>query len=106
MNEKIKRYDEEFKKDVVAYWERTGDKAEDVSKHFGISEYTLYSWRKRQNSSEADGVGSSLTRQELEEENKRLKRELDRYQQRCEILKKTLGIISEAPAKPTRRLKR
>ena len=103
MDKKIKRYDEEFKRDVVAYWERTGDKAEDVSKHFGISEYTLYNWRKRQNSAETLGFGSSLTRQELEEENKRLKRDLDKYQQRCEILKKTLGIISEAPGKSTRR---
>jgi transposase len=65
-----------------------------VARELGISDTSLHGWRKElaQNGKEAfPGSGHQTA---LEEENRRLKRELERVQQERDILKKVVSIFS------------
>ena len=41
-----KRYDEPFKKDTVEHWVKNRKSVKEVSEAMGVSEITLYKWRK------------------------------------------------------------
>ncbi len=90
-------YTEEFKKEVLAYWASSQERAKEVADHFGVSEYSLYHWRKKYGTPRKGEVQEST-----EEELRRLRRENRRLLMRCEILKKTVGIFSEAPENDTK----
>ena len=99
MTERAKRnrYTDEFKEAAVAMVVRDGKSINEVALELGISSWTLRCWRKKQlgeaGSAECDGRQLSAT--ELDKENRELRRELERVKRQREILKKTLGIISE-----------
>ena len=40
-------YTQEFKKEVLVYWANSEETAKQVAGHFGVSEYSLYHWRKK-----------------------------------------------------------
>ena len=40
-------YTEEFRKEVLAYWASSQESAKEVAGHFGVSENSLYHWRKK-----------------------------------------------------------
>jgi transposase len=90
---KYKRYDENFKRATVEMW-LAGDKsAAKICRELGISTQSLKNWKKQLAALPPTGLGQRSVEQ-LEEENRRLKRELHRLAQQRDILKKTLGIIS------------
>jgi len=97
---KPRKYDEAFKMHAVALVVDQGRKVKDVAQDLGISEYLLYDWRRqlRPKGLLPGAVATSVkvrSQTDLEAENVALRRELDYVRQQRDILKKTLGILSE-----------
>jgi len=88
-----KRYDLNFKRNAVELWLSGNKSAETVAAELGISGQTLKTWK--QQLSVSPPPSQAQTMEQLQEENRRLRRELIGAHRRCEILKKTLGILSE-----------
>ena len=91
-----KYYDEEFKRSVVAHWKSSGKTAVTVAREFGIKPWNLRDWQDRYGpapKSADDPLPESP--QEMKREIQQLRKELARTIHQREILKKTLGIISE-----------
>ena len=92
---KGRQYTKAFKEEVLAYWTSTGESAEEVASHFGISTWSLYQWRRQHIGRPLGGDGQPVE-ETAEQELSRLRRENRRLRMQTEILKKTLGIISSA----------
>jgi transposase-like protein len=88
-----KRYDLNFKRSAVELWLSGGKSAGALAAELGISGQTLKTWK--QQLSVTPPPGQAQTMEQLQEENRRLRRELAGALRRCDILKKTLGILSE-----------
>jgi transposase-like protein len=92
---KRKRYDETFQRSSVEHWMLSGKSARQTASELGITTQTLQNWQKKFKALPAGAVAGTL--EALQAENRRLQKELHRMMQQRDILKKTLGIISEAP---------
>ena len=90
---KYKRHGENFKRPAVELWLQGGKSVEQIATELGISTQSLKQWKKQLAALPVTGPGQRSV-QQLEEENRRLKRELHGALRRCDILKKTLGILS------------
>jgi transposase len=90
---KYKRYDETFKRSAVELWLQGGKSVETIATELGIRTQSLKQWKKKLAALPATGPGQRSPLQ-LEEENRRLKRELQHVLRQRDILKKTLGILS------------
>src|SRR6266566_2084600 len=89
-----KVYTREFKEEAVRLAATSGKPVAQVARELGISDSAIHGWRRElaQHGEEAfPGKGHQTA---LEEENKRLKRELERVQQERDILKKVVSIFS------------
>jgi transposase-like protein len=92
---KHKRYDEAFQRSTVEHWLLSGKSARQTAAELGIATQTLQNWQKKFKALPAGQVAGTL--EALQAENRRLQKELHRMMQQRDILKKTLGIISEPP---------
>lgn len=90
---KYKRYDENFKRSAVEMWLQGGKSVEQIAHELGISTQSLKQWKKQLAGLPATGLGQRSLPQ-IEEENRRLRREVRLLAQQRDILKKTLGIIA------------
>lgn len=90
---KYKRYDDSFKRSAVELWLQGGKSIEQIARELGISTQSLKQWRKQLAALPATGLGQRSVAQ-LEEENRRLRREVRQLAQQRDILKKTLGILA------------
>ena len=90
---KRKHYDEAFQRSTVEHWLVSGKSARQTAAELGIATQTLQNWQKKFKALPAGAVASTL--EVLQAENRRLQKELHRMVQQRDILKKTLGIISE-----------
>jgi transposase len=90
---KYKRYDLNFKRNAVELWLSGGKSVEQIASELGISTQSIKKWKKELAALPATGPGQRSI-QQLEEENRSLKRELQYVARQRDILKKTLGIIS------------
>lgn len=95
-----RKYDKEFKRQVVQNWISGGKSADDVGLELGIAVSRLYEWRNEfapsaSGGREAEGAKALRARLDAAE------RELARVREQRDILKKTLGILSEPPASDT-----
>ena len=88
-----RKFDRAFKEHAVRAWLDSGRSARETAEELGINENQLYLWKQKFN----PAAKSPASQAELEDENTRLRRENAALRQRCDILKKTLGILSEAP---------
>jgi len=99
METKRRQYSEEFKKEAVEYSLSSGKSVEEVARDLGISPHNLTRWRKeyrKRGELAFPGHGKErLTPQE--EENRRLKKELQDIQIERDILKKALAIFTKKP---------
>lgn len=87
-----KRYDEAFKRQAVEHWLKSGKNGTQIAAELGISYPSLKEWKRRY-------VGDATpVRSDLAAENRALKVELARVREQRDILKKTLGILSEPSA--------
>ena len=94
-----KTYTAEFKREAVKLMAQPGAKVEQIASDLGVSSHSLYEWRKQsrdQGSLAFPGNGRvALTAEQ--EENHRLKRELELVKQERDILKKTISYFARVP---------
>ena len=83
-------YTAEFKREAVRLGEQAGVSVAQIAQELGVSDYSLYKWRKQaRESGELAFPGNGKVALTAEQqENVRLKRELERVKQERDILKK------------------
>jgi transposase len=93
---KRKSYTAEFKREAVTLLEQPGSSVLKIAKDLGVSSHSLYAWQKAakaQGSVAFPGHGKvALTTEQ--EENRRLKKELELVKQERDILKKAVGFFA------------
>jgi transposase len=89
-----KVYTKEFKQEAVRLAQTSGKPIAQIARELGISDSAIHGWRKELADHGKDAFPGKGHQTELEEENRRLKRELERVQQERDILKKVVGIFS------------
>ena len=94
-----RRYSAEFREQAVQLLLQSDKSISQVAQELGISPPALKQWKDQHL-----GGGGSIRRQgkkitavELDAENQRLRQELERVTRQRDILKKSLGILSEEP---------
>jgi len=90
-----RKYDPLFKKEIVAMWLSSGKSARQISGELGIRESRLFDWKKQYGPAKLGSPG------QVEAELAALRRENATLRQQRDILKKTLGIVFEAPNNDT-----
>ena len=83
---KRKSYSEEFKRDAVKLLTDENYTLKEASEALGVSQHSLSNWRHKFSGHTVD--------KDLEKENRRLRKELERVNQEREILKKALGYFA------------
>ena len=89
-----KTYTQEFKREAVRLAQTSGKPITHVARELGISDTSIHQWRKELAEHGLEAFPGSWQQTALEEENRRLKRELERTRQERDILKKTVSIFS------------
>jgi transposase len=95
-----KKFDKAFKQQAVELWLNSGKAATEVAAELGIHSQRLSAWKTRfapPPPGGEGGGGAKRSAEQLEAENVGLRREVDYLRQQRDILKKTLGILSEPP---------
>ena len=87
-------YTREFKLEAVRLSETSEQSVAQIARDLGVPERVLYRWRHERREQPEQAFPGKGHQSELEEENRRLKRELELLKQEREILKKALGIFS------------
>jgi transposase len=83
-----KTYTREFKEEAVRLAQTSVKPIAQIARELGISASAIHGWRKELTEHGKDAFPGKGHQTELEEENRRLKRELERVQQERDILKK------------------
>ena len=93
------RYTEEYKQEALELWRASGRSAAKVAAELGIRAPLLYRWARPKRESNLSKAELSRGRsvEELEAEIRRLRAENAKLLEQREVLKKSLGILSEAP---------
>ena len=90
------RYSEEYKEEALELWRASGRSAAKVAAELGIRPPLLYRWAHAERVPKA-GRKPARSLEQLEAENRRLRQENAKLLEQREVLKKSLGILSEAP---------
>lgn len=96
------RYTKEYKEEALALWRKSGRSAAKVAAELGIRAPLLYRWAKQLRDAAQQGGVSEFAKEHLrvdalEAENRRLREENAKLLEQREVLKKSLGILSEPP---------
>jgi transposase len=94
MHKVQKTYTAEFKREAVRLAQTSGKPIAQVARELGISDTSIHQWRKELTEHGPEAFPGSGHQTALEEENRRLKRELERTRQERDILKKTVAIFT------------
>ena len=89
-----KVYSREFKEEAVRLAQTSGKPIAQIARELGISDSAIHGWRKELSLHGEEAFPGKGHQTALEEENRRLKRELERVQQERDILKKAISIFS------------
>ncbi len=97
-----RRYTKEFKEEAVRLLLTSGKAVEPMARELGVSGVALAAWKREavRNGDQAQAANPKGLRVHyavLEQENLRLKKENETLRQQRDILKKSLGILSEDP---------
>ena len=84
----------EFKRETVRLVETSGKGLTQVARELGIADSMLSHWCQQLREKGIEAFPGSGHQTPLEEENRRLKRELERVQQERDIVKKVVSIFS------------
>src|SRR5471032_3243919 len=92
-------YSEQYKQEALELWRASGRSAAKVAAELGIRPPLLYRWARLEREPEAAKTDGRLRRsvEELEAEIRRLRAENAKLLEQREVLKKSLGILSEVP---------
>ena len=97
-----RKFDQTFKREAVANWLGSGKSAAVVAKELGLTEGLLFAWRKLLPPADAGGRASAGGRRpaaaDLRSQLDAALRENRHLREQRDILKKTLGILSEPPS--------
>ena len=88
-----RKYSEAFKREAVTHWLASGKSAETISVELGIPADRLYVWKQRYS------PPTAVEAEDLRAQLAAAREELARVTEQRDILKKTLGIISEPSLK-------
>ena len=93
------RYSEEYKQEALELWRASGRSAAKVAAELGIRPPLLYRWASLARGPSGAKAEHKPRRsvEELEAEIRRLRAENAKLLEQREVLKKSLGILSEAP---------
>ncbi len=92
-------YTKEYKQEALELWRASGRSAAKVAAELGIRPPLLYRWARLERVPDTPGASRRPRRslEELAAENHRLRAENAKLLEQREVLKKSLGILSEAP---------
>ena len=94
-----RRFDQTFKREAVQNWLCSGKSAAVIAKELGLRPNRLYAWRKRFAPADPGGRGAAGAKPgsvaDLQSQLDDAQREIQHLRQQRDILKKTLGILSE-----------
>ncbi len=91
------RYTQEFKRSVVDHLLSNGKPLRQVAQEFGVNYWTLAEWRRQYGATaKAPDAPLPATPEAMKQEIEQLRKELARVRLQRDILKKTMGILSEA----------
>ena len=91
-------YSEEYRQQALELWQGSGRSAAKVGAELGIRPALLFRWAKAQRDRQTGQVArGARSLEESEAENRRLRAENAQLLEQREILKKSLGILSEMP---------
>ena len=92
-------YTDQYKREALELWRSSGRSAAKVASELGIRPPLLYRWAHLEREPEAarSKVKSRRSVEELEAENRHLLAENAKLLEQREVLKKSLGILSEVP---------
>jgi len=92
-------YTEEYKREALELWRNSGRSAAKVAAELGIRPPLLYRWAHLERESKTAKLNPKAKRtiEELEAEIRRLRTENAKLLEQREVLKKSLGILSEVP---------
>ena len=93
-------YTEEYRQQALELWRKSGRSAAKVAAELGIRPSLLYKWSTdARQAGEAPNQAARGARslEQLEAENRRLREENAKLLEQREVLKKSLGILSEPP---------
>lgn len=100
-----RKFDESFKRETVNHWLTSGKSAEVIAKELDLNANLLYAWKKRFAPADAGGRAAAgakpATLAEAQVQLEAAQREIRHLREQRDILKKTLGIISETPLSAT-----
>ena len=92
-------FDETFKREAVQNWLSSGKSVAVIAQELGLRANRLYAWRKRFAPAAAGGKAAAGAKPgspaDLQGQVEVLRRELARVREQRDILKKTMGILSE-----------
>jgi transposase len=92
-------YTEEYKQEALELWRSSGRSAAKVAAELGIRAPLLYRWAhlERESKASSSEPRSKRSLEALEAEIRRLRAENAKLLEQREVLKKSLGILSEVP---------
>jgi transposase len=89
-----RRFDEVFKREAVNHWLSSGRSAETIALELGLKSKQIYAWKKRFAPQATNGKPVT-TLAEAQAQLAAAQREIRHLRDQRDILKKTLGILSE-----------
>ena len=102
-----RQYDENFKRHAVDLTLQGNRTLRQVAEELGVNEGLIYDWRRKYAPrAGAAHIGAPQNLDDATKEIARLRSELVRMQERENVLKKSLGILSETPESGMPKLKR
>jgi transposase len=95
------RYDAEYKREALKLWRSSGRSAAKVAAELGIRAPLLYRWARAEREPRVKNASANAVAQpdvaSLQAEVERLRAENAKLLEQREVLKKSLGILSEPP---------
>ena len=88
-------YTKEFKQQAVTLFETSGKSKTQIARDLGISDSALSKWCKEFGERGGEAFPGKGHQTAIEEENKKLKRELEIVRQERDILKKAVSIFAQ-----------
>jgi len=95
ISQKKKRYDAAFKKETIRLADSSGKKDREIEQDLGLYPNAIGRWRKSLELDPVDAFPGTGHQKPLEDENRRLRRELDVVREERDILKKAVAIFSQ-----------
>ena len=92
-----KRYDAEFKRESVRLADTSGKTDRQIERDLGLYQGAILRWRDELEADPIDAFPGTGHQKPLEEEVRRLLRELDIAREERDILKKVVAIFSKTP---------